>query len=53
MPEPRRVSPPRNEADPLARDTRLAALTDDGGAEALLAAASRRQLAIARIEADA
>ena len=53
MPEPRRIPPPRNEADPLSpRDMRLAALADDGGAEALPAFASRRRLAIAQLEAD-
>ena len=36
-----------------ARAPEFLALTDDGGAEALLAFASRRRLAIARIEADA
>ena len=52
MPESHRIPPPRNDADPLARDTRLAALADDGGAEAFPAFANRRRLAIARLEAD-
>ena len=36
-----------------ARAPEFIALTDDGGAEALLAVASRRRIAIARLEADA
>ena len=53
MPEPRRVPPPRSEADLLARDTRPAALTGNGGAEAWRRVASRRRLAITRFDADA
>ena len=52
MPEPRRVPPPRSETDLLARDTRFAALADNGGVKTLLAAMSRRRLATARLEAD-
>ena len=56
MAEPRRVPPPRSEADPLSRrDMRLAALAalaGNGGAEALPAFANRRRIATARIEAD-
>ena len=52
MPEPRRVPPPRSEADLLARDTRFAALAGNGSVKTLLAAMSRRGLAITRLEAD-
>ena len=54
MPEPRPIPPPRNEADPLSRrDTWLAALAGNGGAEALPAFANRCRIATARLEADA
>ena len=52
MHEPRRVPPPGNDAHLLARDTRFAALAGNGGVKTLLAAMSRRGLAITRLEAD-
>ena len=53
MPEPRRIPLPRNDAGLLACDTRLAALTGNGGVETSHAATSRRRLEIARLETDA
>ena len=52
MAEPHHPPPPCGEAGPLARDTRLAALTGNSGMKALPATASRRLLPITRLEAD-